>query len=274
MAHAHYTVLGASGFIGSRLVKALKASGASCDAPARGDEFTFSRNLGSVFYCIGLTSDYRDRPFDTVEAHVTLLSQILERASFDRLIYLSSTRLYDALKGDACNESADLPMNPANPRHLYDLSKALGENLCLTASKGRACVARLSSVYDVADKEAGFLPGLLQRLTKELTFTIDSSSGVVRDYIHVDDVIKALRALAEGDKCEIVNVASGENVSNQDIVDTLNATGCKVKLQRQTQRELRPVYDITRLKALGVDPLPVRSYLESFLKESVAHGTG
>lgn len=274
MAQAHYTVLGAGGFIGSRLVKALKASGASCYAPVRGDESIFSRNLGHVFYCIGLTSDYRDRPFDTIEAHVTLLARILERASFDRLVYLSSTRLYDGLHGDYSVEKADLPINSANPRHLYDLSKALGENLCLTASKDRACVARLSSVYDVADEKAGFLPALLQRLLKERTFAIDSGSGVVRDYIYIDDVIKSLRTLADSDKCEIVNVASGENVSNQDIVDTLNSCGCRVSLQRQTEREARPLCDITRLRALGINPVPVRSYLENFLKKSVVHGTG
>lgn len=274
MAQAHYTVLGAGGFIGSRLMKALQASGASCEAPARGDESIFSHNLGQVFYCIGLTGDYRDRPFDTVEAHVTLLSKLLERASFDRLVYLSSTRLYDGLQGVSCSENAVLPMSSANPRHLYDLSKALGENLSLTASEGRACVARLSSVYDVDGEKAGFLPGLLQRLIKERQFTIDSSSGIVRDYIHVGDVIKALRALADSDKCEIVNVASGENVSNQDIVDTLNVCGGRVALQRQTEREMRPVCDITRLTALGINPIAVRSYLQNFMKESIAHGTG
>ena len=34
------------------------------------------------------------------------------------------------------HENAVLPMDPANPRHLYDLSKGLGESLCHVAVQG------------------------------------------------------------------------------------------------------------------------------------------
>jgi nucleoside-diphosphate-sugar epimerase len=264
-----YTVLGAKGFIGSRLLAALKKTGATCNAPARGDEKVFTQKLGTVFYCIGLTNDYKDRPHETVEAHASLLNRILEQASFDRLIYLSSTRLYDGLNSTA--ENADLTLNPANPRHLYDFSKGLGENLCLNASKSPASVARLSSVYDDGPDATGFMPDLLRRLKKERAFALDSSSGIVRDYVHVNDVVEGLIKMAEQTTSEIVNIGSGENVSNQDIVDALNATGCDITLQRQSTRENPPVTDIHKLKALGVNPLPVRSYLQTYLKERQAH---
>lgn len=212
-----YTVLGGLGFIGSHLYNALQKTGAECWAPARGDENIFKRKLGTVFYCIGLTNDYKDRPFDAVEAHASLLNRIVEKASFDRLVYLSSTRLYDGLSSTA--EETNLVLNPANPRHIYDLSKALGENICLTASDGRACVVRLSSVYSDAPDASGFVPDLLRRMKRERKFELDSSSGIVRDYIHIDDVVSAIIAVAEQSQLKIVNVACGENISNQKIAN-------------------------------------------------------
>ena len=92
-----FTVIGAGGFIGGRLAAALRARGDSVYAPARGDEGLFDQDLGSVFYCAGLTGDFHVRPFETVEAHVGLLVQVLAKARFERLIYLSSTRVYDSL---------------------------------------------------------------------------------------------------------------------------------------------------------------------------------
>ena len=83
-----FTVLGASGYIGSRLVAHLRAQGHTVWAPARGDAEVFTRPLGHVMYCVGLTADFRTRPFDTVDAHVGLLAEVLRRAQFDSLLYL------------------------------------------------------------------------------------------------------------------------------------------------------------------------------------------
>ena len=78
-----FTVLGASGYIGSRLVAHLQAQGHTVWAPTRGDTEVFARPLGHVIYCVGLTADFRTRPFDTVDAHVGLLAEVLRRAQFD-----------------------------------------------------------------------------------------------------------------------------------------------------------------------------------------------
>lgn len=264
----HYTILGAKGFIGSRLAKALKSKKLSCFTPVRGDPEIFSRFLGTVFYCIGLTNDYKDRPHDTVEAHVSLLNEILAKADFERLVYLSSTRLYDGLA--TTKENSDLILNPANPRHLYDLSKALSENLCLTAGQNKCAVARLSSVYDDAPDAAGFIPSLLQRLKQEKKFTLESSSGAVRDYIHVDDVVSGLIYLSELKNPDIMNIASGENISNQDIVDILNAQGYEIALKTRSPRENPPACDISKLKAGGINPQSLKCYLKNFMKEHYA----
>jgi nucleoside-diphosphate-sugar epimerase len=263
---ARYTILGGSGFVGSRLGRLLSSKGESCYVPSRGEEGVFEQDLGLVFYCIGLTADYAAKPFQTVEAHVTYLARILERARFDRLVYLSSTRLYDSLEGGRGEEGSDLKLNPGNPRHLYDISKAMGENLCLSASSGKAAVARLSCVYDDADDAPGFLSELLQRVRRERAFGLESSSGFSRDYVFVDDVTAALKAIVDSESTGIFNVASGENVSNGDLIDFLNKRSCSIALSRKSERQAPAISDISRIRSLGITPTPVLDYLGNFMR--------
>ncbi|RJG05972.1 NAD(P)-dependent oxidoreductase [Noviherbaspirillum cavernae] len=263
-----YTVLGASGFVGTRLVAALRAAGHEVYAPPRDDVGLLSLDLGQVFYCIGLTADYAARPFDTVEAHVSLLARVLREARFSHLIYLSSTRLYDSLGSDSDSgqETQALALNPTNPRHLYDLSKALGENLCLTVAAERTAVARLSCVYDWSPGAPGYLSEWLQRAAREKQFTLDSGTGYVRDYIHLDDVVAALRAMSDHAANGIVNLASGENVSNAELTEVFNRCGWSVSLSRDIACQQAPLCDVQRLSALGLVPRPVRAVIESRLK--------
>ncbi|MES2850099.1 MAG: hypothetical protein V4685_13660, partial [Bacteroidota bacterium] len=87
------TVLGASGFIGSSIMKKLKEQNTQYFAPERNEVIT-NRDLGDVIYCIGLTADFRTKPFETVDAHVCKLKQVLNECTFNSLTYLSSSRVY------------------------------------------------------------------------------------------------------------------------------------------------------------------------------------
>ncbi len=263
---AHYTVLGASGFVGSRLVAALRGSGHDVFAPTRGDESVFTRDLGQVFYCIGLTADYATRPFDTVAAHVSLLARVLREAKFSHLIYLSSTRLYDSMGAAGGREDQPLQLDPANERHLYDLSKALGENLCLTVAGERTAIARLACVYDWSAGAPGFLSEWLQRAMNTKAIALDSGTGYVRDYIHLDDVVAGLRAMSDKHAGGIVNFASGENVSNGELADVFRRSGWTVTLARETPRQTAPQCDVSRLTALWQVPRHVCDVVSDYLK--------
>jgi len=260
-----FTVIGAGGFIGGRLTQALRARGEAVYTPGRGEGELFDRDLGRVFYCAGLTGDFAVRPFDTVEAHVTLLAQVLARARFDRLIYLSSTRLYDSLGAAGGREDDILAFDPAAPRNVYDLSKALGENLTLARSEGRGAVARLSNVFDLAEGASGFLPELLQKARRSRSITLDSVPGAVRDYVHADDVIAALRAMGERETPGIVNLASGRNVSNADLARVFGEAGWALTLAPDRPMPEAPRCAVERLRALGVDPRDPRDLIAQAL---------
>lgn len=263
---SRYTVIGAGGFVGGRLSSALREQGAEVYAPVRGDADLFTRDLGRVYYCAGLTGDFMVRPFETVEAHVGLLGRVLGEARFERLIYLSSTRVYDSLGPRGGREDDILEFDVTAPRNVYDLSKALGENLCLTRSDGRAAVARLSNLFDWTDDAGGFLSELLKRARRERAITLASSPQAGRDYIHVDDVIDALLAMDAKSAHGVVNIARGEVLSNADLAMVFGEMGWTLELTGEATSLQSPICDVGRLAALGVSARDARQLLREILQ--------
>lgn len=249
-----FTVVGGDGFVGRALVQTLRVRGAQVWQPGRRQAPPWPEPLGHVMYCAGLTADYLARPTDTVQAHACLLAQVLQQPRWDSLVYLSSTRLYDALGVTVAHEDVVLPLNPANPRHLYDLSKALGESLCHVMGRGRARVARLACVYDGPEDVDGFLPQLWRQVAtarrqNRQEVAVASSPHSERDYVHLPDVVQALIGIALHGQQPVYNVASGANVSNTDLFAWLQRRwGCRIAPQQSTAAAPAPRISIARLQ--------------------------
>lgn len=258
------TVLGAGGFVGGRLAQRLSQEGQAPWTPARGDPDLLKRDLGVVYYCAGLTADYDQRPFDTVEAHASLVSEIIRAGRFERLVYCSSTRLYDGLPQAEVDESAPLVFEVADPRRVYDLSKALGENLTLARTGGRGAVARLSNVFDWSEGAPGFLSEWLIKARETRDLVLESSPHIRRDYIHLDDVVSALIGIAAGSG--VYNVASGALASNADIAEVFRQEGWTVRFTRDADPPAPPNASAARLTSLGVSPRPVGDVVRAYLK--------
>ena len=266
------TIVGANGFIGRRLQARLELAGWDVFAPAKGDISLFGRDMGVVFYCAGLTADYDRRPFDTVEAHVSLVSSLVRAGRFEQLIYLSSTRLYDGQAASLLDDTAPLLFDVADPRRIYDLSKALGENITLTRTDGRGAVARVSNVFDWSPEAPGFLSQWLIEAARTHDLELQSSPHIARDYIHLDDVVSGLIAMADRAASGIVNVASGERVANGEIANLFLEAGWRVGFSLDVSPPPPPRVAIERLRGLGVSPMTVkdivRRYLEGLRREA------
>ena len=232
------TVLGASGFIGSNIVTKLMRDGKDVYAPKR-DEYFADRDLGHIIYCIGMTADFRTKPFETVDAHVCLLKYILETCVFESLTYLSSTRIYikSKTKKKYLTEEDDIVVNSRDAFDLFTASKITGELLALNSGRENIKIVRLSNVFGADLHSQNFITTIVRdALTNkkvELFTTPDSS----KDYISVDDVSGALIKLAYLTKTGIYNLASGKNTSNKDILNELEKlTGAQTSYSPESQK--------------------------------------
>lgn len=239
------TVLGASGFIGSHLVNSLRAEGIQHDAPARGDDLA-GRHLGHVVFCIGVTADFRSRPFDAVEAHVCRLLDVVKNCSFESLTYLSSTRVYRSGDGPA-REGDYIFMDPQRIDDLYGLSKATGEAL-VAARGGAVRSARLSNVYG-ADPETGtFLASVIGQAITEKHVHLQTSLESAKDYVSIEDVVNLLPRIASAGTQPLYNLASGHNVTNLELMTRLaELTGCSFDVAPGAPTAVFPSISIERL---------------------------
>jgi nucleoside-diphosphate-sugar epimerase len=262
-----FTILGGQGFIGSHLVTFLRSRGHDCVVPAR-DEMPLRHtgSLGHVVYCIGLTADFRSRPFDTVDAHTGLFSAFLRSADFESLLYLSSTRLYQS--GGSGSENASFTVDPADPSHLYDLSKLTAECLCLSLDRSSVRVARLANVYGPDFQSDNFLTCLLRDATRLGALKLQSHRESAKDYVALADVVEMLERIALAGSSRMYNVASGHNVSNGEIVAKLQElSGCLVEWVPGSSLVTAPPLRIDRLQSeFGYRPKQLRDELPSLFE--------
>lgn len=260
-----FTVLGSRGVIGSRVTAHLRASGHTVYAPDREDPHVWSRPLGHVIYSIGLTADFRSRPFDTVEAHVSLLARMLRHANFSSFLYLSSTRVYG--RADHSTEETTLQVLPQDPSDLYNLSKLMGESICHGCGRPEVRVARLSNVVGGDDSLSdNFLPALVREALSG-QITLRSSLSSAKDYIHIDDVAELLPRIALHGRARLYNVASGMQTTHAQWIDRLVAlTGCSVEVVPDAATTSFAPIDIDRIRdEFGYQPRPVLDVLTTLI---------
>jgi nucleoside-diphosphate-sugar epimerase len=220
------TVLGGDGFIGRHLAAYFKTLGKDVWIPKRRSDEVFKRNLGRVVYAIGLTADFRSRPFETVEAHITHLARVLRNATFDSLLYLSSTRLYvNCAEG---NELTPIIVNSNDSSDLYNLSKLMGESLALHCGRPGIRIARLSNVVGGTNPSDSFLLTLIQQAKAGEIF-LQTSLSSRKDYLHIEDAVRMLSSVTyHGTHC-IYNIAGGIQIAHGQWVEALREKfGCRV----------------------------------------------
>jgi nucleoside-diphosphate-sugar epimerase len=164
-----------------------------------------------------------------------------------------------------------LLFSPSAQRHVFDLSKALGEALTHHGT-GNGVVARLASVYDSELRRDDFLCNTVRRALAGGHLEVDSRPEIGRDYIHADDAVRALEAIALGAREAVYNVATGVIFTNRDLAALLDReVGCRLVFCGSMPSRLPPVIDVGRLARdfdLRADPPAARlpMILRSLLK--------
>nr|ELR5249636.1 SDR family oxidoreductase [Providencia rettgeri] len=242
------------GFIGSEFVRQLTKLGHDIYIPERDDEKIYKKNLGVVIYSAGY-GDCENKPYNVLEANTILLSSILEKATFEKLIYISSTRVY--MNQENSLEEGNVTICRNDNRRLFNLTKLVSEELCLKSSKD-TLIIRPSNVYGLSLDSQLFLPSIIKDSINKKIVNMYVDENYEKDYISVFDLVfYTIELVKMKNPPPIVNIASGKNITSKNIADILiKQTNCKV---------------IWHNKNFSLEKFPITNI--DFIKNNIMHDT-
>lgn len=250
-------VVGATGFIGSRLVERLSAAGHPLalynrDRPPIHGGWAHAglRDARIVYFlAAGLNPVLAARSPQDVVAEHTLLASVLEALAREPknrpLVVLASSggAVYAPDHPAPYREST-----PTGPISAYGHAKLRLEQLLLSYSGWvDPLILRLSNVYGPGQRTArgyGVLPHWLTAAARDEPILLFGDPGVARDYVHVDDVARflltvhgfAAAGLAE-QLPHIMNVGSGVATSLADLLELVrDVVGRDLDVRREKGR--------------------------------------
>ncbi len=263
-----FTVFGHKGFIGSHLVKYLRNKNVDILLPER--DMLPKNNLGNVVYCVGLTSDFRTRFFDTIDAHVCYLTSFLRNIKFSSFLYLSSTRVYSELPSDkVATEDSKIVVQSKNPSDLYNLSKLLGESICLSTRNDRVRVLRLSNVYGKDMGRDSFLGDVLHQAVTHKKVIIHQAKETKKDYVFVDDVVKLIYRISISGKSQLYNIATQQQISHDELGTLLKDMGIPVIIGTDKGPTFPLISNQKVVNEFKYEFVPCRTKLKEIFFESI-----
>ena len=168
-----------------------------------------------------------------VDATFTLLLAARD-AGIKRFVYAASSSAY----GDAPDspKAETMPVSPLSP---YAVAKLTGEYYCSVFYKifGLETISlRYFNVFgpyqDPASQYAAAIPAFVMAILKDQPPTIYGDGEQSRDFTYIDNVVEAnlLAARTRHTQGEVINIACGQAVTVNEIIDKINELlGKKVK---------------------------------------------
>jgi nucleoside-diphosphate-sugar epimerase len=266
----NFTILGGTGFVGSHVARYLTGLGHTALVPDRSQSLVDACSGAHVIYAIGLTADFRERPFDTIEAHVSVAADLLRQADFKSFLYLSSTRVY--VRSSDTSEDRSLSVLPEDPSDLYNISKLAGEAVCLASGRTNVRIARLSNVVGPQTAATESFAGALCREGASGHIQLKTDLNSSKDYIWIDDVAALLLRISLAGRHKIYNVASGMQISHAQWISAISTqTGCSFSVDDNAPMSSFPPIATSRIREeFDFHPQPVLQRISTILEHSSA----
>ena len=279
-------VLGGNGFIGRNLCKTLSANkeykvfSFDLNVPEHkmdnvnyldGDFFddyvleTILKDKDIIYHAIctmnpGNSNDKYIVGYERDLIQTIKLCDMLKNSG-SRLIFLSSG-------GTIYGKQTQMPINedvtPAPINHYGNLKLCIESTLRVFKTQQNLdfIIARVANPYGPGQdykKGVGFIDAVIKHAMNNETVEIWGDGSVVRDYIYIDDVCKALAELSryKGDM-DIVNIASGTGTNQNEIVEIVKQLHPSLKVKYLDKRSVDAdmiILDNNRMKAFYKDEL-------------------
>lgn len=263
-----FTVIGASGYIGSKLVNKLTSSGCNVIRASRRDSFTdgdsefVMAELNSLDFWLNIVekSDVimqlagntsinvaNDDPALDFDLSVVPIYRLIEACKIlrkrPRVVFASTVTAYGFTETLPVFETTT-----ENPESFYDLHKLFVERQLVLATKLNICDGvslRLANVYGPSSASSTATDrGILNKITGLALaggiLSLYGGGNYIRDYIYIDDVVDAfiLASISSKSSGEVFNIGSGVGTS---VRDAFNAVTQEIFRQTDKIIEMKDV---------------------------------
>lgn len=260
-------VIGAGGFVGQHLTRALSSRGNKVIAVSRRP---FDHDVTGVEAVVGAMTEPQPfaelldrchtvvylasnstpgtssgRPVDEVRDNLLPLAALLQALQATprvKLLYLSSGgSLYTASSADPSTEAS-----PVQPRSYHGAAKVAAE--CLITAwcqqyEGHATLLRPSNIYGPGQLERpgfGIVPACFGKLMRGETLAVWGNGSIVRDYLYIDDFVALCTAILSSPMpagAQVLNASSGAGVSLNELFHTVEkVTGTPLPRSHELDR--------------------------------------
>ncbi|MDE1892978.1 MAG: NAD-dependent epimerase/dehydratase family protein [Xanthomonadaceae bacterium] len=267
-------VVGAGGFIGRKLTRALAMRGEQVIAASRSDGELAGANVELLPGALRVPEDFvplvrrsrvvvylassstpgssAGRPLQDVTGNLgplaALLQALQDHAGVD-LIYLSSGGSLYAPAGD-CMSNESMPVRPLSYHGAGKIAAEYFISAWCAQYSRKATIVRPSNVYGPGQFErAGFgiVPAAMSKIQHNETLHVWGDGSVVRDYLYIDDLVRLIMlilAMPMPNGARVVNACSGEGVSLNELFAVLRTvTGAPLSCSYETGRSV----DVSRV---------------------------
>ena len=232
---------GSDGFVGSHLFYHLKEEHNVIGFDIKNGQdilqTEFPKDIDLVIHLAGLSGvrDSLDKPTDYWKTNVIGTQRLFEHFRDTRIIYASSSTAHEPWK---------------NP---YAMSKYSLEQIAPENSIG----CRFTTVYGPNARDTMLIPRILRN---DVPYINTNHS---RDFIHVDDIVRAIDSLINSNLKGITDIGSGHTNNLVELIDYFGID-CERVVGEQTER-LDNLADNTLLNNIGWQP---RINLYEYIKEN------
>jgi nucleoside-diphosphate-sugar epimerase len=221
----------------------------------------------NILYFISTTTNYNvyeDLHID-INTNLNILMDVLQYCKDEDIVfnYVSAGFVYGSDIIDA--KEIDNP----DPRGFYSITKRSAEQLLISFCNTfgvKYRIMRLSNLYGTdktVSSKKNVLGYMVSLMKQNKDITLYDNGEVLRDYMHVDDVCRALRlVMSKGNINEIYNIASGNPIKFRTIIEKLkekldsksNLIGIETPEFYKMVQAKNFSLNVDKLKSLGFDP--------------------
>lgn len=212
-----------------------------------------------------------ENPSEYINRSIMTTSLVLEyikvfNLSVNKIIYMSSSSVYG--NNILCKETDIL-----SPLSLHSSLKIANEKLIekfAIENQIDYTITRIFNMYGDNDNFSIILK-IKKYYLEDDVLTIVNNGNAIRDFIHIDDVVKVYKTLLTLSNIPKINIGSGRNTSIGNIIDFLRNKGIIIKIKNIFRDELKvPSADITELLSImgEMDFVKVENFLFRIISEN------